>query len=228
MVIAVATACSNTGGEKTETGHAVKTKDASFDTEYILNPLQSIIEWEGYKPTGQHHGTVNISGGNLRLKDKAITGGKFTFDMTSIKVIDIENPQYNAKLTYHLKSADFFGVQAFPGATFEITGIQPINAAGFDRSKEKGNLIPTHAITGNLTIKGISKSITFNAKIDQSDSSITAESNQFFIDRTEWNVQYKSKKLYAQLKDDFVNDEIGIKLKIATQAENKEITSKTL
>ena len=65
-------------------------------------------------------------------------------------------------------------------------------------------------------MKGITKSITFHAKVDKMDNMIMAESNMFFIDRTEWNVQYKSKKISAKFKDDFINDEMGIKLKIVS------------
>lgn len=211
-----AVSCSSGGGEKTQAGKAVEATASNFDKVFSVKPEESQIAWEGYKPTGQHHGTISMSKGKLMVKDGAITGGKFAFDMNSITVLDLTDPEWNGKLTGHLKSADFFEVTAYPEASFEITGIQPIDGTTVDKSKEKGDLVSTHAITGNLTMKGITKSITFNAKVDKSDNLITAESNMFFLDRTEWNVQYKSKKIFAELKDDFINDEMGIRLKIVS------------
>ncbi len=216
VIAAIAASCSTGGGEKTQTKEAVESKAASFDKVFVVNPQESQIAWEGYKPTGQHHGTVNVTKGNLMVKDGMITGGKFTFDMNSITVLDLTDPEWNGKLTGHLKSADFFEVETHPQAAFEITDVKPVDGTMIDKSKEKGDIVPSHAITGNLTMKGITKSITFHAKVDKADNRITAESNMFFIDRTEWNVQYKSKKLFAELKDDFINDEMGIKLKVVS------------
>ena len=218
VIAAIAASCSTGGGEKTVAKAAVEAKSNAWDKTFVVNPEQSQLAWEGYKPTGQHHGTVTISQGDLKLKDGSIASGKFTFDMNSITVLDLTDQEWNGKLTGHLKSPDFFEVSTYPQATFEITTVQPVDAASIDMSKEKGDIIPTHAITGNLTMKGITKSITFHAKVDKSDDMIMAESNLFFIDRTEWNVQYKSKKISAKFKDDFINDEMGIKLKLVSVA----------
>jgi polyisoprenoid-binding protein YceI len=214
MISGFAAACSSGGGETTKTGAAVETKSASFDKVFSVKQDESMISWEGYKPTGQHYGTVAIADGAIKAKDGVLAGGQFTFDMNSITVLDLTDPEWNGKLTGHLKSADFFEVDAFPKATFEITGIQAIDPATVDMSKEKGDIVPSHAITGNLTMKGITKSITFNALLNQTENSLTAESNMFFIDRLEWNIQFKSKTISAKFKDDFINDEMGIKLKV--------------
>ncbi len=212
----ITASCASGGGEKTEAKAAVEKNDAGFDKIFKVQNDQSMIAWEGYKPTGQHNGTLSISAGELMVKEGQLTGGKFSFDMNSITVLDLTDPEWNGKLTGHLKSADFFEVEAHPKATFEITGIQAIDNPVIDPAKEKGDIIPTHAITGNLTMKGITKSITFNARVDKTDNMVTAESNMFFIDRTEWNIQYKSKKISAKFKDDFINDEMGIKLKVVS------------
>ncbi len=225
MIAGFATACASGGGETTRTSEAKEAKTASFDQVYQVKADESQISWEGYKPTGQHHGTVNFTGGELKVREGNITGGNFTFDMNSITVLDLTDPEWNGKLTGHLKSSDFFEVEAYPQATFEITGIQAIDPAAVDMSKEKGDITPTHAVTGNLTMKGISKSITFNARVDQTENMIAAESNMFFIDRLEWNIQFKSKTISAKFKDDFINDEMGIKLKVAAVAGSEPVAS---
>jgi polyisoprenoid-binding protein YceI len=143
--------------------------------------------------------------------------------MNTITVLDLTDPEWNGKLTGHLKSADFFEVETYPQSSFEIIDVQPIDASSIDPSKEKGDIVPTHAITGNLTMKGISKGITFNARVEMNDNMLIAESNMFFIDRTEWNVQFKSKKIFANLKDDFINDEMGIKFQIVAQPQNEDL-----
>jgi polyisoprenoid-binding protein YceI len=215
--------CSNNAGETTEATDASKVKSTDYDIIMTIDKNQSELGWEGYKPTGQHHGTVDITSGEVKLADGRITGGEFIFDMNTITVLDLTDPEWNGKLTGHLKSADFFEVETYPQSSFEIIDVQPIDASSIDPSKEKGDIVPTHAITGNLTMKGISKGITFNARVEMNDNMLIAESNMFFIDRTEWNVQFKSKKIFANLKDDFINDEMGIKFQIVAQPQNEDL-----
>lgn len=208
-IIIIAAACSS-GGSKSEATDAREVKTGEFDQVYVANTNQSNVDWQGWKPTGNHLGTIDISGGELEVDNGDIVGGSFTFDMNSITVVDLKDPDDNAKLTGHLKSADFFEVSTYPEAVFEITEVKPIDGTKIDKSKEKGDLVPTHAITGNLTMKDITKSITFNAKVDMTKNQIKAQTNQFFIDRAQWNVRYGSKSFFDDLKDKFINDEMGI------------------
>ena len=90
---------------------------------------------------------------------------------------------------------------------------------------EKGDLKATHTITGNLVVKDISKSISFNAKVNEKEGKFQAKTNMFFLDRTEWNVQYKSKKIFSNLKDDFINDEMGIRIKLVAEPQSKEMAN---
>jgi polyisoprenoid-binding protein YceI len=224
-IIATFAACTS-GGSKTEATAAKSSEETSYNEVYAVNTDESQLEWQGWKPTGTHNGTVSITSGNLMAKDLQLVGGSFEIDMTSIIVLDIEDPEYNAKLRGHLTSADFFEVETFPIASFEITGIKAIDGIEIDETKEKGDIVPSHSITGNLTMKGISKSITFNAKVDISKSLVTAQTNQFYIDRSEWNVQYGSKKFFDDLKDKFINDEMGISIKLTATPAPKEMVAK--
>ena len=226
LVAGTIVSCSNVDGETTNTTGVNDVKMTNYDQVMALDNDRSILEWEGYKPTGQHNGTVEIASGELMMKDGQLVGGSFTFDMNSITVLDLTNPEWNAKLTNHLKSADFFEVEMYPKAAFEATEVKPVDGSTADISGEKGKLMPTHAITGNLTIKGISKGITIYANVDASEDRIMAESNMFFLDRTEWNVQYKSKKIFAGLKDDFINDEMGIRFNIVATSSDNDLASK--
>ena len=77
------------------------------------------------------------------------------FDMTTIKDLDITDEQKNKDLVGHLASADFFTVDSFPTSTFAITSVKAL----------EGNPEATHEISGNLTIKGVSRQITFPSKV---------------------------------------------------------------
>ncbi|MFP4470414.1 MAG: YceI family protein [Bacteroidales bacterium] len=216
IVILITASCSS-GGEKTSTSDAQDVKASEYDQIYVVNTDDSHVAWEGYKPTGTHDGIVLLSNGNLNLKGDGLTGGKFTLDMNTITVEDLQDPDKNARLTGHLKSADFFEVETYPTASFKITGIRPVQENDLNTEKEKGDVVPTHVISGNLIMKNISKNISFNAKVDMNDGMIKAETNQFFIDRVDWNVQYGSKRIFDDLRDNFVNDEIGIKIYLVAE-----------
>jgi hypothetical protein len=68
----------------------------------------------------------------------------------------------------------------------------------------------THRFTGNLTMRGVTRSVTFNAAIDIDNSRIDARSEQFLIDRTEWGVNFQSKSVFADLVDRFILDDIAL------------------
>ena len=96
---------------------AVSLSTISAQEKYEANTENSTITWKGYKPTGSHEGTITLQSGAILIQDGKIKGGSFSVDMTSIKDTD-----GSARLEGHLKSADFFEVEAFPTANFKISG----------------------------------------------------------------------------------------------------------
>lgn len=66
----------------------------------------------------------------------------------------------------------------------------------------------THTITGNLTLKNVTKSISFPAKVSQANGVITADAN-FTFDRTQWNLSYGNDKSY---KDKFIHPDVTLKI----------------
>ena len=165
------------------------------DAPLKVDITKSTIHWSGYKPTGSHTGTVELQAGTISLDGNKITGGNFTVDMHSIKDSD-----GSEKLEKHLKSKDFFEVAVFPTATFELTHTANKNGKTY--------------ITGNLTVKNNTKQITFPASISVTDSSITLTSEVFKINRADFNVRYKSKSFFNNLKEKFINDEFDLQVKI--------------
>jgi polyisoprenoid-binding protein YceI len=202
-------------GEKAKTEDAAEVKTMGLaDAGFSIDEANSIVEWKGTKPSGEHIGSLKIKEGNILVKDNAIVGGKFSMDMTSIVNDDLTDAEWNGKLVDHLKSPDFFNTTEFPEAIFEISEVKT-----YDGSSLEGTDLPTHWISGNLTIKGISKNITFPAVVSMDNKRFSATTPQFNIDRTEWNIQYQSRKFFDNLKDKFIYDEIGLRISITGELE---------
>jgi polyisoprenoid-binding protein YceI len=72
-------------------------------------------------------------------------------------------------------------------------------------------------LEGNLTIKGITKSVAIPVTISKTDALLTINSEKFTINRTQWNINYSSKSVFDDLKDKFINDDIELTLKISAK-----------
>jgi len=173
-------------------------------SELKVDIEKSSITWLGTKVVGQHDGNLKLSKGSVTLKDDRLAGGEFLLDMSTIKNQDIEDPGKRRKIEGHLKSDDFFNVDGFPLGSFKITSVS---------HNDKVSMI-----TGLLTIKGISKEITFPTNIKKENGVYVADA-KVSIDRTLWDIRYNSGKFFdpTNLGDKLINDEIGIGLKIVTQ-----------
>ena len=174
---------------------------------YKLDLQNSVIDWKGSKPTGTHTGTINFSDGEAIVTDGKLTGGKFIFDMNSITVTDLKAGDGKEDLEAHLKGTGdkegedhFFNVGKFPEGMFEVTSI----------TSENGKA----TVNGNLTLKGVTKPVSFPATVAYEGNNMTLTSDSFQINRTQWNVNYASKSIFDDLKDKFVNDEIELVVKL--------------
>jgi len=195
-------ACGSKGDTVKTEGEQAAAKGDSTAVEYTVSSDETVLEWKATeKVGGGHNGQIKVTGGNLNVAANEIKAGKFDIDMTTIRVDDITDPQKNAKLVGHLKNDDFFSVDKFPKSAFEITAV------------EKGATPDSSVIKGNLTIKDITKNISIPAKVTVSPEKVDAVA-AFSIDRTEWNIKYKSGKFFADLGDNVINDAIEFKLSL--------------
>ncbi len=167
-----------------------------------INTKVSNVEWVGKKVSGQHNGTITIKEGTLNLHDGHLSGGKIVIDMTTIINTDLKG-EWNQKLVNHLNSVDFFDTKNHTTATLEITGVK----------KTEGN---KHLISGNLTIKGVTKPTTFSTTVDIKDEKLGAYA-EMKIDRTLYDIKYRSGKFFEGLGDKMIEDEFVIKFKIAAE-----------
>ncbi len=193
-------ACKKVKNE-TEAKDAVEVSQIQSEAiRYIADANSSMLVWKGFKPTESHDGTIKISEGYLAFDSDKLSGGNFVIDMKTIKTLDIKDAEYNAKLTNHLKSGDFFDVENNPFSVFTISSVDD----------EDGRSL----IKGNLTIKGIKKNIQFPATITVNGDEVVFKSEPFTIDRTEWNIKFNSGKFFPDLKDKLIKDEIELVVEI--------------
>ena len=184
------------------------------DSKKDVDVSKSKILWTGSKPGGKHNGKVSLSEGYLFLNAKnEVIGGEFVIDLNSIVNYDLENENMNERLVGHLKSEDFFHVDKYPTAKFVITEVKKLKKPVTDEKGFSG----THLIKGDLAIKDITKPVYFKVIIDSKDGKVVAETEEFTIDRTDWGVNYQSKKIFAELKDKFIYDEMLLSVKLQSE-----------
>jgi polyisoprenoid-binding protein YceI len=171
---------------------------------FIIDKKESVVAWTGSSVHGKQEGYAYISKGELMIENGQLTGGTVEIDMNKT-----EGPGHGRdnNLINHLKGPDFFDVKKFPFSTIAITSVASINV----EDKE---------ITGNLTIKGITHPVTFPVKMEVKDGIVKA-SGKLVIDRTKWDVRYKSGKFFDNLKDQAISDSIEFHIMIV--AKNKHL-----
>lgn len=157
---------------------------------------KSTVQWLGKKIGGQHEGNIKLTKGFFEIKNEQISAGEFSIDMNSITCTDLKDEAYNQKLVGHLKSDDFFGVEKFPVATFKI-----VKAAAFTKGKA--------TVTGEITIKGKTESISFD--LVKNEDSYTASID---IDRSKFDVKFGSSSFFDNLGDKTINDIFNLQIKL--------------
>lgn len=193
MAVLVISGCKGPAGDKAEVAEAKEVAEAgSAASQLTIDTENSFVTWLGSKPAGQHPGTIDLESGTLQVEDGRVTAGNFVLDMNTVQARDeAMNAERNAQLTNHLKSEDFFEVAKYPTATFSIVSVEDISARASEEALELEGA--THYVTGNLTLRDITKSVSFPAIIEVGDTGVAAKA-KFTIDRTEWGMHYKSDK----------------------------------
>ena len=185
---------------------ALLTLIIASDTLYV-NIENSNINWIGRKVTGEHSGTLNLSKGWVVMQEGSIIGGKFIFDMTSIKNTDIESPEWKEKLEKHLMAEDFFFTDSFPHAILEIKDHSQI---------VKYNTEINNRIIADLNIRGITHEINFPLEISQVQSIFYTEGT-IDINRTIFNIRYKSGTFFEELGDRMIYDDFTVQFSLQTK-----------
>lgn len=193
----LAAACSDPTANlaRANTGNAAEVTKAE-GKKLAFSDSGSSVEFVGSKVTGTHKGGFKTFKGSATTSEdgKTLLQVEVEIDVNSIWTDD--PAATNEKLTGHLKSGDFFDAEKHPKATFITTGIKPGGEGG------------THTLTGNLTMRGISKGISFPATVKLEGGKLSAEA-AFKVNRKDFGMQYAGKA------DDLIRDDVGITLKVS-------------
>lgn len=189
--------CENPADKTTDakvSGAVEKTADASASgTKYVFTSA-SEVKFVGSKVTGSHAGGFKTFKGHFTIKDGAPVGNDHKV------VIDMNSTYSDSdKLTAHLKNADFFDVEKFPESTFDVTEI-------------KKDSDTAYTVSGNFTLHGVTKNISFPATVSQNGDKVNINS-KFDIKRKDFKIEYAGKA------DDLIRDEVVIELKLEAAPE---------
>ena len=155
---------------------------------FVFGPTNSAIAFTGSKVTGSHNGGFRNFAGEFKVVNGGLakTGNKVVIDLSSLFA---DNP----RLTSHLKTPDFFGVAQNPTATFVSTAIE-----------EKAT---NWLVTGDLTLHGVTKSISFPAKIQVIEDAVSV-SGVFVINRLDFDIKYPG------MAGDLIRKEVVLRLNV--------------
>jgi len=183
---------------------ALLTSSLSFAavTNYKVDSTSS-VKWLGKKIGGQHEGNVKVKGGTLAFDGKELKTGTVEVDMTSITNTDLTDAEYNKKIVDHLKSDDFFSTEKNKTAILNIKSVLPA----------KGGLVN---VVGDLTIKGITKPVIFDAKVTEGKGIVTATADVVF-DRTDYDIKYKSLKFFSNIADKAIEDKVTLTVNLTAK-----------
>jgi len=201
FVAAVVISCKKDKPLTSESNEVTTTKDGS---QYTLDTLNSKVEWKGYKvfksENTSHFGTIKFESGDVTVKDGKLESGKFVADMNSLTSVDLkDSPEDLGKLNGHLKSGDFFEVEKFPTASYEITKVTPSTEGDYNT-----------LLDGNLTIKGITKPVQFKANVSVKEGEVSVATEPKDIKREEFGVKFQAPAENGVLKDE-VTLQISVK-----------------
>jgi polyisoprenoid-binding protein YceI len=172
--------------------------EATAET-YIVDTEASNVRWEG-SAVGvySHFGDINIQEGSLQVTGDKISGGSFTVDMTSIQPKDDNYGEENPKeyLIGHLSNGDFFLVEEYPTASFEITSVSE------------------GSITGNLTIRGNTNEETVEVEsMEIGEDGLINAKGMLTFDRQKYDVSWQ----YEPAKDMILSDDIELEISLVAK-----------
>ena len=176
-------------------------------TRYKVDASSSSLTWHATKVTGEHMGTVNVANGYFTVTDGNLTSANVIVDMQTIACTDLEG-EWGDKLVGHLNSDDFFNVSEHKTSSFTLRNMTPLKDASGDA---------THTVTGDFTIRGITKSVTFDAKVTNTGDAYAIEGSAV-LNRAEFDVKYGSGSFFENLGDNLIHDNFTVGFNLVAKA----------
>jgi polyisoprenoid-binding protein YceI len=156
-----------------------------------ISPEQSKVLFTGAKVTGKHEGGFTKFSGTIHLDPERVEASRVEVDIDMASLFTDSE-----RLTGHLKSGDFFLVEQHPTARFVSTQVVPGGEGG-----------ATHTLTGNLTLRGVTKTVTFPATVHVGPEAVHAKAS-FALPRKQFGVAYEGKP------DDLIRDDVLMTLDV--------------
>jgi polyisoprenoid-binding protein YceI len=153
--------------------------------QYTVALQRSKLSAVGAKISAEHPIVFHSYTANITVDGDQVTGVTYTTDMAKLEA---DHP----RLTEHLLNEDFFWVEQYPTSSFISTEVT---------SKVDQVSGMTHTVTGDLSIRGVTKRVSFPAKITLSGTEVSAET-EFVINRQDFGVTYPGRK------DDLIKDNV--------------------
>ncbi|REE02131.1 YceI family protein [Marinoscillum furvescens] len=235
LVIITVASCTQPAKDNLEATEAQRVQRIHELADHLaIDTTNSVVTWIGSKPTGQHNGIIALDSGTVSIYQDTLVAAFIRINISSLQVMDIEDPDKNQKLKTHLLSDDFFHESAHPFASFEVTDISTYDStlvasdqeqypSEFAPAKLSEFMVasPTHIVSGNLTMRGTTKNISFPAKIERESKRYVIEA-KFNIDRTDWKLSYNSEaNVVDKAKDRFIYNTVNAGIYLEVPIEDK-------
>ena len=185
------------GTDQPDKEHVLILADESLGKSIDIE--KSTVQWRGTKlmRTRSHEGEISIKEGLLLFENDKLVGGYIISNMKSIWVTDI--PAHDTipikSLISHLNTD--FDTQSYPTSRFEIIRVEDVT---------KSRL----RVSGNLTIKNVTKYISVTAEIRKLKTNDYSFNTNFIIDRFDWNIGIDGSWLERKLVDNEIELSIGL------------------
>jgi polyisoprenoid-binding protein YceI len=169
------------------------------DGVYNIENETSYVTWTGREvSTSFHYGTIDLASGQFELSEGLISSGEFVVDMTSIKNQDLPSEFAQDRLETHLKSDDFFSVEAYPTAKISISQSAIISEGKW-------------LVSADLTIKNFTHPIEFEMV-----NSVEGWNASLVFDRSLYEVKFRSGTFFEMLGDKMIYDDIELEINLKT------------
>ena len=166
------------------------------DGSYVVNKEESQVSWQAEKVLAEHTGKVNVKSGEFMIESGKLVSGEIVIDMATIST----DEEIEA-LENHLKSDDFFNITNYPEARLSLLSATKTTGAH------------DYEARAEMTIKGITNEIMLPLSLEEVDGNVVVSSN-FSIDRTKWEINFRSGKFFQDLGDNMIKDEINFQVRL--------------
>lgn len=160
---------------------------------FIISMDESSIGWAASVPIGTRRGGWAVFDGTIEVDLQDFTTAKV--DLT----IDMKSAYSDAEeLTHKLNGEEnFFNVSTYPTSKFKSTSVKK-TSSGYE-------------ITGDLTVRDVTKSVTFPATVTLENGRLLAKS-EFKMNRKDFGVTYQS-----TFGDYIINDIVTVMLDVVAE-----------